>query len=190
MISRNLRALLSNKPNGADVRGGLDRIDILWGESRSIHENPDDRIVLDDPQGIKDAQHELFDRPEIRQARDYLVQSPDFMWLLSKIRSMTKTMCTVSKNEEVRQKLVDLIRGGDSVQMQLDWHFSAFAEKQYDRPEAVELQQVLCCSGLADNAFVGTSIEYADMLWPRLGRETVACLSKSLLRGSVKMSGK
>ena len=188
-IARNLRTILSSKPDGSDTPAARDRIDLLWGEHHNIDENPDDRVTADLAHEIKDPSESLLNLPEIPEARAFLIESFEYKWLLSRIRSMVKTMPTSSTDSDIRRDLIGLIGGGHTIQMELDWHFASFLDEQYENPDAVELQQVLCCSGVTDNAYVAPSVEYADLLWPRLGKEMILCLSRGLRKGSVRMSG-
>ena len=188
-IARNLRTILSSKPDGSDAPAARDRIDLLWGEHHKIDENPDDRVTADLAHEIKDPSESLLNLPEIPEARAYLIESSEYRWLLSRIQSMVKTMPTSSTDSDVRRDLIGVIGGGHTIKVELDWHFALFLDEQYERPEDVELQQVLCCSGLADNAYAAPSVEYANLLWPRLGKEMILCLSRGIRKGSVRMSG-
>jgi hypothetical protein len=187
-IARNLRTILSSKPDSSDAPAARDRIDLLWGEHHVVDENPEDRVMADLAQEIKDPSESLLNLPEIPEARAYLIERSEYRWLLSRIQSMVKTMPTLSTDSEVRRDLIGVIGGGRTIKVELDWHFASFLEEQYERPEDVELQQVLCSSGLAENAYVAPSVEYADLLWPRLGKEVILCLSRGLRKVSVRMS--
>ena len=217
-IARNLRAKVSNAPDRSDAPAPLDRIHLLWGEDHIIDENPDDRITTDLLEEIKELSDGLLDIPEVPEARQYLIESVEYKWLLSKILAMARTMPTSSTDSDIRQDLLKAIGGeaisdtrkGSTIKFEMEWHFLSFVEEQYKELEDVELQHVLCCAGLADKAIVAPCIgkesmivmpketfanhlqqllEYAELLWPRLGKETILLLSKGLGKESVRMSG-
>ena len=188
-IARNLRTILLSKPDSSDAPAARDRIDLLWGEHHNIDDDPDDRVMADLAHEIKDPSDNPLSLPEIPEARAYLIESSEYRWLLSRIQSIVKTMPTLSTDSEVRRDLIGVIGGGRTIKVGLNWHLASFLGEQYENPEDVKLQQVLCCSGLVDNAYVAPSAEYADLLWPRLGKEMILYLSRSLRKGSIRTSG-
>ena len=198
-IARNLRTILSSKPDSSDDPAAHDRIHILWGEHHNIDDDPDDRITVDLLLEMKDPSDDLLNLPEIPEARAYLFDSVEYKWLLSRILVVIHTMPTLSTAANVRRELLEAIRGRGpigagygspaTIRIEIEWHFPTFVEAQYERPEQVELQHVLCCSGLVDNAYVAPCIEHVELLWPWLGKEAVLCLSRSLRRESIKKSG-
>ena len=189
-IARNMRTILSNRPDRSDAPGSHDRISLLWGEHRTIDDQPDDRMTADLLQEIKGPGEDLINLPDIPEARKYLIESLEYKWLLSRILALTRTMPTLSTDVKVRKELLDVIPGdATSVDIELEWHFSSFAREQYESFADVELRQVLCCSGLADAAYAAPCIEYAELLWPRLGKELVQCLSVGMRDDSIRMSG-
>jgi hypothetical protein len=149
---------------------------------------------------LEDPSDNLLNLPDIPQARAYLIDSLEYKWLLSRILAMTRTRPTLGTDLNIRQDLLEKIQcdgsGGKTgdgsittIQVEVEWHFPSFVEQQYTETEDVLLQQVLCCSGLADNAFVAPCSEYVELLWPRLGKETVLCLSTGLGSEFTKTSG-
>ena len=185
-----MRAILSNRPDRSDAPGSSDRISLLWGEDHTIDDQPDDRMMLDLLQETKDADEDVLDLPDIPEARKYLVESLEYKWLLSRILAMARTMPTLSTDIDVRNDLLCSIPGNAlSVEIDMDWHFPSFVKEQYPNLANVELQQVLCYSGSAENAFLAPCIEYADLLWPMLGKSLVQCLSCILRDDLGIMSG-
>lgn len=163
---------------------------MLWGEDHTIDDDPDDRIVVGLGLEIRDPIEDLFNIPDIPEARTYLVESLEYRWLLSRILAVARTMPTLSTESDIRADILQVISNdATKVEVELDWHFPSFVEEQYDELADVALQQVLCCSGLADKAFASPCIEYAELLWPRLGKELVEYLSRGLQKGSIDMSG-
>lgn len=188
-ITRSLKTALLSRPDEIDVLGSLDKISLLWDEKRKVHEHPEDQNMANLSEEANDPIDDVLQMPEIPKATTYLIESAEYGWLLSRIQAAVRTMPTEHTDSTIRRNVSSLLGNGRQIQVDLDWSFHAFLETQYDRPAEVELRDILCCSGLAVDAFATTCANYADLLWPRYGRETIACLSLGLRKHSNKMSG-
>ena len=154
-----------------------------------MHEHPEDQNMAHLSDETTDPLDEALLMPEIPEARAYLVEGTEYRWLLSRMQAAARMMPTTSTDSEIRGDIASLIGNAHRIELKMDWCFPTFLLEQYDRPDEVELRDVLCCSGLADKAFVATCADYADLLWPRFGQETVGCLSLGLRKDSKKMLG-
>ena len=103
----------------------------------------------------------------------------------------SQTTSTLLAESRVRQDLLNVIRNDpNTIEIELHWHFLSFLADQYEASVDVELQQVICCSGVADNAFAAPCVEYAELQWPRLGKELIQYLSRGIRRESAGMCGR
>lgn len=106
--------------------------------------------------------------PEVPAARKFLVQSAEYRWLLGRIESEARTDPVLSTDRTIRQHLADVVGNQRVLTLEMDWHLTSFLAEQFDDPSNVELGQVLCCSGLADKAYVTTCLEVCvshEPLW-------------------------
>ena len=99
------------------------------------------------------------DLPQLPAARTFLIEHPEYQSLLRRIESQARTTSVLSTDRSVRRDLTDIIKDGRDVTVRLEWDISSFMNDQYGELGAVQLEQVLCYSGLADNAYLAPCVE-------------------------------
>lgn len=181
-IAQRFRQTLGAKPDRSDDPGLHDKLAFLWSADGATRDGiPEDALT---EQGCADPdQDEIAIIPDVAQARVFLVEREDFLWLLERIKTATAMMATDTVDTDVRASLIDMMRHGSTRDLRMDWTPVRFANEQYGRSNDLQLSSVICISGSGPNVQGSTCGDYVSRMWPRFGSDMLLCFTKAMQNG-------
>lgn len=190
-ITRGLKTGLLCRPDNSDVPNSLDKIDLLWNQERNVHMQHEAEVdnVNEDDYEPDDPSEQLPIIPELNEAREFLLGSREYKWLLDRLQAAISMTSTGSMDLDFRRETLKMIDGRAEAGFVVGWMPSRFWHEQYDESTKVEFEKILCYVGSSPNVYITTVGEYVNKIWPTLGRSLLAIVSQVVRERLASISG-
>ncbi|KAK3626899.1 hypothetical protein LTR56_019525 [Elasticomyces elasticus] len=122
---------------------------------------------------------------DANQARQFLVESEEFQWLLNRIRRTCRATETGPECRALRQQLIDI---QDLVvpcfAVHIDWSPVKFIETQYRGEPGGTISTTIAYNGTGDLIEAVGCKEYVHRMWPSFGGMVLDCVERAVRDGS------
>jgi hypothetical protein len=125
--------------------------------------------------------------PELRDvvlAKGFLLNSDELPWMIDRIRRMESFSNTGNTWASVRGQIARVIESSDQqIDLTLHWDVLETLHEQYDRDESrlARLSDMIVYNGTASMCYASTTSEYAEQVWPALGKSIVATFDRAVV---------
>jgi hypothetical protein len=125
--------------------------------------------------------------PELRDvvlAKGFLLNSDELPWMIDRIRRMESLSNTGNSWASVRGQIARVIESGDQhIVITLHWDVLQTLHEQYDRDETrcSRLSDMIVYNGTASMCYASTASEYAEQVWPALGKRIVESFDRAVI---------
>jgi hypothetical protein len=124
--------------------------------------------------------------PELRDvvlAKGFLMNSDELPWMIDRIRRMESFSNTGNTWASVRGQIARVIESSDQqIDLTLHWDVLETLHGQYDRDVSrlARLSDMIVYNGTASMCYASTTSEYAEQVWPALGKIIVASFDRAV----------
>ncbi|KAK3628217.1 hypothetical protein LTR56_018731 [Elasticomyces elasticus] len=158
------------------------RFACVSGDSDQPAERPSDILNLPDLDfGRLRAVRDKGLPAEINRARQFLVESEEYQWLLNGIKGTCRLMETGSHIGAMRNQLIDLQDlAAPCFDLNIDWDPVKFLESQYADTPGGTISTTITYNGKGDLIEAVGCEEYVHRMWPLFGGMVLDCVEKAV----------
>ncbi|KAK5701612.1 hypothetical protein LTR97_004428 [Elasticomyces elasticus] len=121
---------------------------------------------------------------DVNQARQFLVESEEFQWLLNRVKWSCRAMETGPQSRALRNQLIDLRDlAAPCFEVYIHWDPVGFLKSQYaDGPEGT-ISTTITYNGMGDLIEAVGCEEYVHRMWPSYGGLVLDCVERAVRDG-------